>query len=310
MAIPIILDTDIGTDIDDAYALILAAVSPELDLRAVTTVNNDVCLRARIAKALLKCLGRVDVPIAPGASRSLTPGETRGWGGHEGRGIDLMGIHVCQEPDFQSAPGVIAASAVHAYEEGSPLSLITIGAMTNAALALERYPNETKLLGRIVAMASDFHGFGIEHASGEHNVACDSVAFQRVLDSGIPLTLVGLNVTRQTSMTREQVEQIAAIRGPLAVSLVGMHRVWLDHIGKDGSPMHDALAVAYSFCPELLTMQPASARVLLESPIPGAILFNPPDEGKVTVNVATGLDLEGFEGMFWERVMRAAGRGQ
>src|SRR5438128_1016949 len=73
MPIPILLDTDIGTDIDDIYALILAARSPELDLRAVTTVNNDTELRAKIAKKVLQLLGRDHVPVAVGEGRSLTP---------------------------------------------------------------------------------------------------------------------------------------------------------------------------------------------------------------------------------------------
>lgn len=305
MPIPIVLDTDIGTDIDDAYALIFAAASPELELRAVTTVNNDVCLRARIAKALLKLIGRGDIPIAAGAGRSLTPGVSRGWGGHEGIGIDLAGIHVCQDSDFEKAPAVIASEAAIAHDEGAPLTLITIGAMTNAALAFERYPDETRKLDHVIAMASDFQGFGPENASGEHNVACDPLAVQRVIDSGIPVTFVGLNVTRQTSMNRRQVEEIAALGGPLADALAGMHRVWFDHIGRDISPMHDALAVAYAFRPQLLTTIPVSARILPDAPKPGAVLFNPPEDDKVTVSAATDVDLEGFERVFWERVKGA-----
>src|SRR5206468_7344631 len=85
--IPVALDTDIGTDIDDVYALILAAVSPELDLKAVTTVNNDTNLRARLAKAVLSLLEKNDIPVAAGARESLTPGVSLGWMGHEGQGI-------------------------------------------------------------------------------------------------------------------------------------------------------------------------------------------------------------------------------
>src|SRR5579871_4091962 len=87
--LPLVLDTDIGTDIDDVYALILAAVSPECDLRAVTVVNCDVHLRARLARHILDLLGRRDVPVSMGASLSLTPGERRGWMGHEGLGLSL-----------------------------------------------------------------------------------------------------------------------------------------------------------------------------------------------------------------------------
>src|SRR5438034_9488316 len=119
MATALLLDTDIGTDIDDAYALVLAARSPEIDLRAVTTVNNDVLLRARIAKKLLRLMDRDDVPVASGSGASLTPGESRGWMGHEGIGIDLSDVHV---PDLDPRPAaqVIADTCRVAAAEGNP----------------------------------------------------------------------------------------------------------------------------------------------------------------------------------------------
>src|SRR5579862_9891614 len=108
MSRPILLDTDIGTDIDDAYALVLAAASPELDLRAVTTVNHDVELRARIAKSLLRRLGRDDIPVAVGEQGSLTPGADRGWMGHEGVGIDLSDVSPERDFDRRNAVDLIA----------------------------------------------------------------------------------------------------------------------------------------------------------------------------------------------------------
>src|SRR5262249_37361050 len=136
---PVVLDTDIGTDIDDAYALLLAAVSPELDLRAVTTVNHDVDLRARIAKKLLRLLGRGDIPVAAGTGPSLTPGVTRGWGGHEGQGIVLSDT-TSQDLAKQDAPRLLADLAEAAHAEGTPLTILPIGAMTNLAVAVEQYP--------------------------------------------------------------------------------------------------------------------------------------------------------------------------
>src|SRR5207244_3274087 len=115
-------------------------------------------------------------------------------------GIDLTGIHVCQEARPDKAARVIAAAARECADAGEPLTLITIGSLTNVALALDRYPREMAMLGRIISMASCFGDFGEENAEGEHNVACDPLAMQKVLDSGIPLTLIGLNVTKQTNM--------------------------------------------------------------------------------------------------------------
>lgn len=308
MPIPVVLDTDIGTDIDDAYALLLAVLSPELDLRAVTTVNNDVALRSKIAKKLLRLLGRDDVPVACGSGVALTPGVTRGWGGHEGRGIDLSKVDPARDIDSRDASTIIATAASAAHNEGNPLTLLPIGAMTNIALALEKYPQEMRLVGRIVAMASTFEGFGRDYARGEHNVACDPVAADRVLRSGIPITLIGLNVTRQTAMTREQVEAWAARGGPVAQAVVGMHRVWFDVIHNDRSAMHDPLAVAVAFRPELVHLLPVKASVWLDAPHPGTIIYNPPSPEEVThCRIAASVQADEFHLLLQERILSFGG---
>lgn len=306
MPIPILIDTDIGTDIDDAYALVFAAASPELDLRAVTTVNNDTILRSRIARKILNDLGRADVPVAVGESAALTPGVNRGWHGEEGLGIDLTSISLAADIDPRPAPRVIADEAKRAAEAGTPLILIPIGAMTNVAVALRDYPAEMAAVGRIVAMGSNFAGFGKENARGEHNVACDTDAFQRVLESGIPITLVGLNVTRETAMTFEDLARIQTIGGPLGCDLAGMHRVWFDHIGRDRSAMHDALAVAAAFDDSLMTWQSARGSVLDGALEPGAVEFNPARPGEVTnVRVADSVNTNAFHRLFFARVENA-----
>lgn len=302
MKTPVILDTDIGTDIDDVYALILCAISPELDLKAVTTVNNDTLLRARLAKAVLRLLDRDDIPVAAGEGKSLTPGETRGWMGHEGDGMDLTGINAV-DLDTIDGPTRIARTA----SENPGTTLITIGALTNAALAIERYPDDVRSLNRIVSMVGDFRGFGLESASPEHNAACDPIALQRVIDSGIPLTLIGLNVTQQTSMSRVQVDRIARSGHPLAAELTAMHYIWLDRIGRDASPMHDALAVIECFQPDVITREPVEASLLRDTR-PGAILFNRPRSEQVThCEVAASVRRELFSAIFEDRIGKTLG---
>jgi len=306
MSLPVILDTDIGTDIDDAYALVLAATSPELDLRAVTTVNNGVETRALIARTLLRLLGRDDVPVASGERHSLTPGVTCGWAGHEGKGIDLSRTFPARDLDPRPAAAVLAETARAAHAEGSPLTILPIGAMTNLAVAIREYPQEMALVGRIVAMASGFYGWGEEAARGEHNVQCDPAAVETVIASGIPLTLIGLNVTVQTVMTRAQVEEMAACGGPLAEALAGMHRIWLDVIRRDQSAMHDPLAVAVAFLPELVELVPVTARVRRDLKESGAIVYNPPAPDQVTrCQIATSVDAEAFHALLYERITRA-----
>jgi purine nucleosidase len=308
MPLPIVLDTDIGTDIDDAYALVFAAASPELNLRAVTTVNNDTVLRAQIAREILRILGRADVPVAVGASSALTPGVDLGWLGHEGKGIDL-GESPASSLDRRPAAKLIADEARRASAEGKPLTLLNIGAMTNAAIAFRDYPDDMAGIGRVIAMASCFHALGQENARGEHNVACDPGAFQAVVDSGVPLTLIGLNVTRETAMTAADLERIEALGGPLAAALAGMHHVWFNMIGRDHSPMHDALAVAAAFDDSLMRYESVHARIAGESAEAGAVEFNPPDEREVTtVRVAKAVDSNAFHRLFFARIESAIAR--
>jgi purine nucleosidase len=316
---PIVLDTDIGTDIDDVYALIFAATSPELDLRAVTVVNNDVALRARLARRTLALLGRPDVPVRLGAALSLTPGERRGWIGQEGIGLDLPdeptgeGVSAsAPSKTTEDAARCIATCAEAAHAAGTPLTVCTIGAMTNLALALRCYPEAARHIGQVVAMAADFGGFGPENARPEHNIACDPVAADIVLRSGLPVTLVGLNVTQQTAMTLADVEALARLGGPLASALVGMHRVWFSVIRNDRSPMHDGLALARLVDPSLLTLIPVAPHVCTHGSQTGFMTYSPPTDttasGPPACRIATAVDAPRFHALFQSRIQAAVSR--
>lgn len=307
---PLLLDTDIGTDIDDAYALIFAAMSPEFDLRAVTVVNNDVVLRAKIARRLLDLLGRAEVPVGLGSALSLTPGERRGWGGHEGRGLslsdDAAGGHVPElaQNSPMDAARRIAECAETAHAEGKPLLVCPIGAMTNVALALRCYPDSARKIGRIVAMAADFAGFGADNARTEHNIACDPVAADIVLRSGLPITLVSLNVTNRVPMTLQDVEAIEAIGGPLADALAGMHRVWFEFIKREHSPMHDGLALASVVDSEVVTFTEASATVQPHGERTGWMTYAEPESGVPAIQIASDVDAARFHTLFQGRVQQ------
>lgn len=306
MAIPILLDTDIGTDIDDAYALVLAASRPEIDLLAVATVNHDTPLRAAIARAVLSAMGRSEVPTLAGVGPSLTPGETRGWLGIEGRGIDLQELPAAPTDAAEEVAAFYRRAIECAMASNRKLTIVTIGAMTNLACVLARLDAGARAgVERIVAMASDFRGFGEENASTEHNVACDSVAMASVLESGIPLVLVGLNVTCRTAMDGGFVDRLSAVGGPLAAGLVGMHRVWFEWLGRESSPMHDGLAVAHLFMPGVVTLTPVTARVITDGPRAGAIVFGEAD-ACATVRVATDLDAGAFAEMLEDAVLAVA----
>ena len=113
----IVLDTDIGTDVDDALALALALASPELELVAITTVSGDTSLRARIAARLLALAGRADVPVHAGCEQPLAAGGGFAQGGHEGEGILDGG-----PDDFSAQPAVMRSCGSSARATGSSWS--------------------------------------------------------------------------------------------------------------------------------------------------------------------------------------------
>ena len=173
--IPLLLDTDIGTDIDDVYALIIAAVSPEFDLRAVSVVNNDVGLRARIARRVLDLLGTTGCSGQRGGGSESDTGRDARMDGTRRKGIDLSAT-----PAPPCTPRRIhRLSQVHrralrspclrrgrCAKAGTPLTVCPIGAMTNLALALREYPEQTQRIGQVIAMAADFRGYGRQCAQG------------------------------------------------------------------------------------------------------------------------------------------------
>ena len=130
VTVDLILDTDIGSDVDDALALAFALRHPDIDLRAVTTVNEDTELRARLAAALLRLGGRDDVEVAAGESGR--PADRPNWFGHEGEGVDLAPADALSRRD--------AVTLLVEETARQPCSVATVGMLTNVAAAVDRDP--------------------------------------------------------------------------------------------------------------------------------------------------------------------------
>ncbi len=170
----IVLDTDIGTDVDDALALALALASPELELVAVTTVSGDTPLRARIAARLLALAGRAAVPVHAGCEmplagrRRLRAGRSRGGGDPRWR----------SRTTFSSEPAVEAL--LRLFRAGDGLELVAIGPLTNIAVALERDPTLARRVARLTLMGGWMRGVTIGGRSLppsiDYNLCSDAVA--------------------------------------------------------------------------------------------------------------------------------------
>jgi purine nucleosidase len=252
-AAPCVLDCDPGHD--DAVAILLAAASPALDLRAITTVAGNGTLDKVTLNARKVCTlaGIRDVPIAAGADRPLrreleTAAHVHGESALDGPALPDPGVPLDPRPADQLIADV-AASA------DQPLTLIAIGPLTNVATALDRHPDLAGRLGRIVVMGGST-GRGNHTPYAEFNIYVDPEAAERVFASGVPLTMVGLNLTHQAIATPAIVERILALDTDLARVVAG----WLTFFGSTydelfglpGPPVHDPCAVALAIDPAIV----------------------------------------------------------
>jgi inosine-uridine nucleoside N-ribohydrolase len=252
----LILDCDPGHD--DAVALLLALAAPEAELVGVTTVAGNQTLDKTTANALrvLEFAGRGDVAVAAGADRPLVRERDVAASVHGETGLD--------GPELP--PPVGAAVAGHAVEllaaRVGGRTLVSTGPLTNVALLLALHPNARP--ERIVLMGGAI-GEGNTTPAAEFNVWADPEAARRVFESGIDVTMVGLDVTHQAIVTPALQEELRAAgrTGRFVAELLDFysrfHRARYPELG--GSPMHDPVALSYALRPELLEVRPARVEV-------------------------------------------------
>lgn len=205
MSVALVLDTDIGGDVDDAYALALALRHPEIELRAVTTVSGDAEERARIAARLLAIAGRADVEVAAGVGGY----GDRAWAGNEGAGLPPG-----DSPELSARHGVDLLLEESLAER--PPIVATIGMQSNPAAAARRdptYPERVPTLavmGGMFATVLPFHGaFEITPAL-DYNLVTDAEASAVSLNAGFDILYVPCDVTFTTTFTRAQLERLRA----------------------------------------------------------------------------------------------------
>jgi purine nucleosidase/pyrimidine-specific ribonucleoside hydrolase len=301
MSIPILLDCDPGHD--DAIALLLALGSPELELRGVTTVAGNQTLEKTTANAIrvLELAGRADVPVAAGCPRPLVRELYVAAGVHGETGLDGPELPPPRaEPSAQHAVDFLAERL-----EGA--TLVATGPLTNVALLLARYPDARP--ERIVLMGGAIAEGNVTPAA-EFNIWADPEAAARVFGSGLDVTMVGLDVTHRALVTRALTEQLRA-SGRVAeavAELLDFYGVFHREVyGFDGSPVHDAVAVAHVIDPTLLEVERLNVRVDRESALcRGRTVVDlwrrtglEPNAG-----VAVGIESERFLRLLLERVAR------
>jgi inosine-uridine nucleoside N-ribohydrolase len=301
----VILDCDPGHD--DAIALLLVLGSSELRLLGVTTVAGNQTLEKTTANAIrvLDHVGRAEIPVAAGAPRPLirerhTAAEVHGESGLDGPTLPPPS----RPPEPAHAIDWIAAAVADCAE---PVTLIATGPLTDVALSLARYPELESQLKRIVLMGGAI-GEGNTTPAAEFNIWVDPEAADRVFQSGIDLTMVGLDVTHQALMTPVHTERLAAAgkAGRLVADLFDFYaRFHAQRYGWTGAPVHDAVAVGHvidgtllstAHCGVVIDTGPEPSRGRTHADVRHAMGWTP------NCHVAVGIDSDRFLELLIERI--------
>ena len=243
----IILDTDIGTDVDDVMAVALAAISPELKVEGITAVYGDVDLRARMIVKVLKMLGREDIPVFAGSRDVLLRNREIWWLGHEGEGL-LRKEDTNLKYEKQHAVNFIIETVMNNPGE---ITLIGVGPFTNFAIALALEPRIAQNVKNIIIMVGSArlgaNAAELEHS--DHNVSRDPESAALLFRSGAPITMCGYDVTRQILIREEHIRRLEDRGTELNRAMANMIRIWLKYWKRDFTAMNDPLCVAMAYDP-------------------------------------------------------------
>jgi purine nucleosidase len=251
---PVIIDTDPGQD--DAVAILLALASPELEVLGITAVAGNVPLEktARNARMVLELAGRLDVPVHAGAAKPLVRPLRTAEHVHGSEGLDGP---VLPDPEMplagEDAAGFIIDTLL-ARPEGS-VTLCPLGPLTNIATALTRAPEIAERVARIVLMGGAYFEVGNITPAAEFNIYVDPEAADIVFKSGVPITVLPLDVTHKVLVTSPRVEAFRALGTPVGRAVAEwvefFERFDVNKYGSEGAPLHDPCVIAWLINPEL-----------------------------------------------------------
>ncbi len=241
----VIIDTDIGDDIDDAFAVGLALQSPELRILGITTAFGDTELRAKLAVRYLDAVGRSDIPVTAGVETAPRTKFTQAAYAESGNAKE---VQPGSAPDF-----ILDQIRKHPGE----ITLIAIGPQTNLGAAIDKDAATFRKLKRIVMMGgSVYKGYQGGAPDPEWNILCDIPAAQKVFTSGVPLYVMPLDATilRLDAM---DLKKLFDYGSPLTKQIEELYREW----GQPTPTLFDPMAVSYAVRPDLCPVTPLHVSV-------------------------------------------------
>jgi inosine-uridine nucleoside N-ribohydrolase len=285
----VIIDTDIGDDIDDAFAVALALKSPELKILGVTTTFGNTEMRARLLDRYLASVGRSDIPIFAGPETKTDNVMTQA----------AYARRVPEKKHGDGAEFILQEARKHPGE----ITLIGIGPLFTIQAAIERDPAAFKKLKRVVIMGgSVYHGYGTDAqgkprpAEPEWNILCDPPGAKALLASGVPVFMMPLDST-QVPLEAKEREAIYAHGSALTDQLTLLYHEWMG-----GTPNHspaptlfDPVAVTYTFRPDLCPAKPMHIDVDEKG-------MTAPGQGSPNDEVCLQSDAKGFLDLLGKRL--------
>ena len=310
MSRKLILDLDTG--IDDALAIAYALGSPEAELIGITATYGNVLMEdsVRNSLAVLDILGASSVPVHPGLPHSSTAEDfsvqeiSAFIHGRNGVGE----VDIAPSPRSAEATGAVDFIIEASHRYGDELVYVPTGPLTNLAAALEKDPGLAGRL-RVVLMGGALSVSGNVSPWAEANISQDPDAADAVLRSGIDATMIGLDVTLQTLLTREQTRRWRELGTPAGAFLADMTDYYIKAYettapGLGGCGLHDPLAVGVAIDPTLVTAFPVNLQVDVEGPTRGRIIGDVTrlNDPRKTSRAALDVDVDRFLEEFMSRI--------
>lgn len=298
MPVPVILDTDIGFDVDDVWALAYLLRCPEIDVKLVVTNTGDTEYSARLVAKLLEVAGRTDIPVGVGIPIDPVPRTHTTW---------LGDYSLAQYQGRVIVDGVGAMiDVVHASAE--PVSIVAIGPLANVAAMLSRDESITRNSRFIGMHGSIRRGYlGAPKPMKEYNVKTHTAAAQKVFSTPWDLSITPLDTCGLVSLRAENFQRVMVSQDPLAKAVLANHFGWFEMVkdwpvlsdikaGEQSSILYDTVAVYMAFSRELLEME--TLPIIVTDDAKTMV-----DEGGQPVQCAMGWQgLEAFEAHVAERL--------
>ncbi len=286
-----IIDTDIGDDIDDAFAVALALQSPEVKLLGIQTAWGNTPLRTRLVARFLRETGHSDIPIAMGIEKYPAKGT-----------LTFSQAKYAERGPEEKRPGAVDFLLEQIGKHPGEITLVAIGPETNLGAAIDKDAETFRKLKRIVLMGGSvyrgYDGFAYPtvaaKAMPEWNILCDVDAAKKVFTSGVSLYVMPLDST-QIKLQELERARIFSSGSALTDALTVLYHQWAYGTKQQTPTMFDPVAVGYAIRPELCPMTPTRLRVDQEG-------FTRPESGEANVNVCLKSDSDQFLEFYLKRV--------